>query len=162
MAILINLKTEILCLSCNRRVSTIWKAYMVCIRLVGVWKFLRIGAGADSVKVTCCTVCTECLESTAMVSDDSSDEDTGEEISEAENQLNKIRHLAASKSLRDTMSDIKMANDIVIIDTFDVVERCLTKERPSIEVGKDVRFLCDGCPWVYTLDEIVLVRPYAA
>ncbi|KAG4427435.1 hypothetical protein IFR05_017082, partial [Cadophora sp. M221] len=72
-----------------------------------------------------------------MVSDDSFDEDTSEAISEAENQLNKIRHLAVSKSLRDIMSDIKMANDIVIIDIFDVVERCLTKERPLIKVGKD-------------------------
>ena len=47
-----------------------------------------------------------------------------------------------------TMINIKRANNIVIVDIFDVIERCLTKERPLSEVGKDVRLMCDGGPWV--------------
>ncbi|KAH9204990.1 hypothetical protein DL95DRAFT_417798 [Leptodontidium sp. 2 PMI_412] len=149
MAILIHLKTEVFfCLSCYRCLLMTWKSYMVCVHIIGAWKFLRIGAGADSVKVACCTICPDCLGCKATVTGDSLSEDVGEEFDEAEDQLDKIRLLAASKPLRDTMADIMIANHIVIVDKFDVVERCLTKERPLNEVGKDVRFLCNGCLWV--------------
>ncbi|KAH6704328.1 hypothetical protein BKA61DRAFT_680584 [Leptodontidium sp. MPI-SDFR-AT-0119] len=149
MAILVHLKSEVLCLSCHRRVLTPWKSYMVCIHIVGVWKFLRIGAGADSVKVAFCTVCPACPGGKAIATGDSSSEDVGEdEFDEAEDKLYKIQLLAASKPLRNTMTDIKKGNDIVIIERFEVVERWLTKVRPLLEVGKDVRFLCDDLPGV--------------
>ncbi|KAH9206329.1 hypothetical protein DL95DRAFT_397004, partial [Leptodontidium sp. 2 PMI_412] len=139
MAILVHLKSEVLCLSCHRRVLTPWKSYMVCIHIVGVWKFLRIGAGADSVKVAFCTVCPACPGGKAIATGDSSSEDVGEdEFDEAEDKLYKIQLLAASKPLRNTMTDIKKGNDIVIIERFEVVERWLTKVRPLLEVGKDV------------------------
>jgi hypothetical protein len=122
---------------------------MVCIHIVGVWKFLRIGAGADSVKVAFCTVCPACLGCKATAAGYLSGEDSGDdEFQEVEDTLDKIQQLAASKPLRDTMTDIKKANDIVIAELFDKVEMCLTKVRPPLEVGKEVKFLCDNLPWI--------------
>lgn len=67
--------TEILCLSCDWRVLTKWKAYMVCTHIVGVWKFLRIGVGADPVKACFCIICPYCVDKGIL-----NDEDNIEEI----------------------------------------------------------------------------------
>jgi hypothetical protein len=124
MAILTAINVEILCLSCERRVVTKWKAYMVCTHIVGVWKFLRIGAGANPVKACFCIICPYCV---------------GKAITNGQDNIEEIRSIFSSKLLRDAMNDIERENEIVIIETCRMVEAYLAKTRPLIEVGKKVQ-----------------------
>ena len=105
MAILTTINTEILGLSCERQVLTKWKAYMVCTHIVGVWKFLRISAGADPVKACFCIICPYYVNKV---------------IINCENNIKEIRAIFNSRSLHDVMNEIKQENDIVIVETCTV------------------------------------------
>lgn len=124
MAILTVIHTEILCLSCDRRVCTPWKSYMWCSHVLGTWKFLRIGAGFDKVRAAFCIICPSCLED--MPPSD-------------EAEIDRVRREATSKLSLDTMLDIERQNEIVIIDTLDRVKDYLVLSRPWIEVDRSVR-----------------------
>jgi hypothetical protein len=124
MAILTKIHTEILCLSCDRRALTKWKAYMVCTHIAGVWKFLRIGTGADPVKACFCIICPSCV---------------GKAIINSEDNIEEIRAIFNSRPLRDAMNEIEQENDVVIIETYATVKAYLAKTRPLIQVGKKVQ-----------------------
>jgi hypothetical protein len=102
---------------------------MVCTHIVGMWKFLRIGFGADTVKAAFCIVCPECLD--RMVIDN--------EVDTNEVDIDKVRRKTESKLSRDVINDIKRANDIVISPaTYQMAKAYLAKTRPLIEVGEKV------------------------
>lgn len=62
---------------------------MVCTHIIGTWKFLRIGAGADKVKAAFCIICPYCLERMATTKDE-------DDINE--DDIDKIRRKARSNS----------------------------------------------------------------
>jgi hypothetical protein len=80
---------------------------MVCTHIVGVWKFLRIGAGADPVNACFCIICPYCV---------------NKAIINCENNIEEIRTIFNSRSFHDVMNEIKQENDIVIVETCKMVE----------------------------------------
>src|SRR5947207_376809 len=98
---------------------------MFCTHIVGVWKFLRIGVGADRVKAALCTIYPTYFE--------------GMTITEDEDDDSTVRREADSKLVRDTVKNIEKNNYIVIIASLKKVKDYLVKARPSIEVGSSVQ-----------------------
>jgi glutamyl-tRNA reductase len=56
--------------------------------------------------------------------------------------IEEIRSMFNSKLLHDAMNDIEKENDVVILETCEMVEEYL-ETRPSIEVGKRVKTIVE-------------------
>jgi hypothetical protein len=56
-------KTTLLSVSCSHESAPIkWIADMVTIHIWGIWRFLRIGVGAEEINCAFCILCLGCLE----------------------------------------------------------------------------------------------------
>lgn len=93
---------------------------MICVHITGIWRFLRVGVGADDVKAIFCTICRPCIARISSLK-------AGDEAD------------LVSRKYQDSISTIKQVekgNHLVVVDTFDQVEYFLKEGRPLVRIGK--------------------------
>ena len=118
---LTTINTTVLCMKCERRVIKTILADMICVHIMGVWQFLRIGFGADDVKATLCIICPPCIERLSGGKIEDQDEEA-------------LVHNRSQERV-DLMKELGRKSHVVVTCTFDQAKQYLKEGRPLIRVG---------------------------
>jgi hypothetical protein len=105
---------------CEGRWVRKWYSDMILNHVTALWRFLRIGAGAETIKAAFCTICPDCGDKKAMPG-----------ISEDDD-------IAVIKEYRNKIDDITLDHYLLKICSWEEVSRYFQSGRALIEVGRTV------------------------